>query len=41
MLPFEEPLWRGLGVDAHYVGHPALEERRATIARQRTRDGSA
>lgn len=28
MLPFEEPLWRGLGVDAHYVGHPALEERR-------------
>ena len=29
MLPFEEPLWRGLGVDAHYVGHPALEERRS------------
>jgi len=28
MLPFEETLWRGLGVDAHYVGHPALEERR-------------
>lgn len=28
MLPFEEPLWRGFGVDAHYVGHPALEERR-------------
>lgn len=27
MLPFEETLWRGLGVDAHYVGHPALEER--------------
>jgi lipid-A-disaccharide synthase len=26
MLPFEEPLWRDLGVDAHYVGHPALEE---------------
>jgi lipid-A-disaccharide synthase len=26
MLPFEEQLWRGLGVDAHYVGHPALEE---------------
>ncbi len=28
MLPFEEPLWRSLGVNATYVGHPALEERR-------------
>lgn len=25
MLPFEESLWRNAGVDAHYVGHPALE----------------
>lgn len=25
MLPFEEPLWQGLGVDATYVGHPARE----------------
>jgi len=25
MLPFEEPLWRAAGVDAHYVGHPAME----------------
>jgi len=25
MLPFEEALWRKAGVDAHYVGHPALE----------------
>jgi lipid-A-disaccharide synthase len=25
MLPFEEELWRRAGVDAHYVGHPALE----------------
>lgn len=25
VLPFEEPLWRAVGVDAHYVGHPALE----------------
>ena len=25
MLPFEEPLWREAGVDARYVGHPALE----------------
>jgi len=32
MLPFEEPMWRALGVDAHYVGHPALEERRAMKA---------
>lgn len=27
MLPFEEKIWRDVGVDAHYVGHPALEER--------------
>ncbi len=25
MLPFEEPIWRASGVDAHYVGHPAFE----------------
>ncbi len=25
MLPFEAPIWREAGVDAHYVGHPALE----------------
>ena len=25
MLPFEAPIWRAAGVDAHYVGHPALE----------------
>jgi lipid-A-disaccharide synthase len=25
VLPFEEPLWQRAGVDAHYVGHPALE----------------
>jgi len=25
MLPFEAPLWRASGVDAQYVGHPALE----------------
>jgi lipid-A-disaccharide synthase len=28
MLPFEEPIWRAAGVDAHYVGHPALETTR-------------
>jgi len=25
ILPFEEALWRARGVDARYVGHPALE----------------
>ncbi|MFO0762036.1 MAG: lipid-A-disaccharide synthase [Byssovorax sp.] len=25
ILPFEEPLWRDAGVDAHYVGHPSLD----------------
>jgi lipid-A-disaccharide synthase len=25
MLPFEEKVWRDAGVDAHYVGHPAVE----------------
>src|SRR6266545_3509174 len=25
ILPFEERLWREAGVDAHYVGHPALD----------------
>ena len=29
MLPFEEELWRAVGVDAHYVGHPSLEEMRS------------
>ena len=25
ILPFETALWRAAGVDAHYVGHPALD----------------
>jgi lipid-A-disaccharide synthase len=25
VLPFEEALWRDVGVDAHFVGHPARE----------------
>jgi lipid-A-disaccharide synthase len=25
ILPFEEALWRGAGVDARYVGHPSLD----------------
>ncbi|MDB4945321.1 MAG: Lipid-A-disaccharide synthase [Labilithrix sp.] len=35
MLPFEEKLWRDVGVDARYVGHPALEERRTDRAAAR------
>ncbi len=31
VLPFEEQLWRDLGVDARYVGHPALEEKTKTF----------
>lgn len=27
MFPFEEPMWRSTGADAHYVGHPAMEDR--------------
>lgn len=38
MLPFEEKLWRDLGVDAHYVGHPALEDRRGPEHRAATRE---
>ncbi len=36
MLPFEEPLWRSIGADAHYVGHPALEERVGRATRTET-----
>ena len=37
ILPFEEPLWRGVGVDARYVGHPVLDvvPRDRTDARQK------
>jgi lipid-A-disaccharide synthase len=35
MLPFEEPIWREIGVDARYVGHPALEELRRDGAETR------
>jgi lipid-A-disaccharide synthase len=30
ILPFEERLWRDAGIDAHYVGHPALDPGRRT-----------
>jgi lipid-A-disaccharide synthase len=35
MLPFEESIWRDIGVDAHYVGHPAIEG--ASLARNDAR----
>ena len=38
ILPFEESLWRDLGVDAHYVGHPALEDRRGPEHRVAARE---
>lgn len=38
MLPFEEKLWRDKGVDAHYVGHPAIEERRGPGHRTAARE---
>jgi lipid-A-disaccharide synthase len=38
MLPFEERLWRDLGVDAHYVGHPALEDCRGPEHRTSARE---
>jgi lipid-A-disaccharide synthase len=38
ILPFEERLWRERGVDAHYVGHPALEERRGPEHRVAARE---
>jgi lipid-A-disaccharide synthase len=36
LLPFEEPLWQAAGVDATYVGHPALETPLRTRAEART-----
>lgn len=33
IFDFEEPLWREAGVDAHWVGHPLLDEERTTISR--------
>lgn len=36
VLPFEQALWRSHGVDAHYVGHPALE--RPALSRDAVRE---
>ncbi|HMI88563.1 MAG TPA: lipid-A-disaccharide synthase [Polyangiaceae bacterium] len=43
ILPFEEPLWRAQGVEAHYVGHPALDNVPidAAVARARLGIGTA
>jgi lipid-A-disaccharide synthase len=38
MLPFEEELWRSMGVDAHYVGHPAMEDCRGQEHRGSARE---
>ena len=37
ILPFEEAIWQKAGVDAHYVGHPALDDPRPTRAEARAR----
>jgi lipid-A-disaccharide synthase len=39
ILPFEEALWRGAGVDAHYVGHPALDDVLSSRSEARARLG--
>jgi lipid-A-disaccharide synthase len=39
ILPFEEPLWRDAGLDAHYVGHPALDGEPRGRAEVRSRLG--
>lgn len=37
LLPFEEALWRAAGVDARYVGHPAVRPAPTAHARTETR----
>ncbi|HMJ55988.1 MAG TPA: lipid-A-disaccharide synthase [Polyangiaceae bacterium] len=39
ILPFEAPLWRAQGVDAHYVGHPVLDAPAVDRATARARLG--
>lgn len=39
ILPFEEQLWRSAGVDARYVGHPALDAPSPSPAAARARLG--
>jgi len=36
ILPFEEDVWRKAGVDAHYVGHPAVEVQALSRAEARS-----
>lgn len=37
ILPFEEPLLRGYGIDAHFVGHPLLDGATAMPTRDQAR----
>jgi lipid-A-disaccharide synthase len=37
ILPFEEALYRKAGMDAHFVGHPLLDQVRATLPREEVR----
>jgi lipid-A-disaccharide synthase len=37
ILPFEEPLLRGYGIDAHFVGHPLLDRAIAMPTREEAR----
>jgi lipid-A-disaccharide synthase len=39
ILPFEEAIWRKAGVDAHYVGHPALDGAQPSRSEARSRLG--
>ena len=41
LFSFEQPLWRRAGVDAHWVGHPALDARPTTRADARRALGIA
>lgn len=41
ILPFEEELWQKHGVDAHFVGHPSLEQKPAVRDAVRLRLGLA
>ena len=37
ILPFEEALYKRVGVDAHFVGHPLLDRVRPTLPREEVR----
>jgi len=37
ILPFEEAFYRNLGVDAHFVGHPLLDQVKLSLSREKVR----